>query len=256
MTNPPPSAGPLADWLRQEARAPFVAPRGDEGDALPLAWLVPAIASGELDEDRLSDALTALLGEADAEVSRRLLEASSLDPPPSLRAAVARAVALSSTTLAALDQGAGVYSLLKLAVHLLDLGDVADPLSPETLEALAHISSERDGWPVSVAVGLRGDPDRFVPLGADVVTRATDAAHQRFWLSAIRLPESTLASLLPSLRAEGSGVAAWAGEALQEALTTRERARQFAAQAGHLLPTEESATMRWARYASALGLPA
>jgi hypothetical protein len=68
MQTPMPATGPLVDWLRAEAHAPFTQPRGDVGDQLPLVWLVPLAER----DSRIPFAVGELLREGDLTVSRCL----------------------------------------------------------------------------------------------------------------------------------------------------------------------------------------
>lgn len=104
FTKPPPRSGPVVDWLRDEARAPFQLPRGDVGDQVPLQWL-PEMAEAD---SRVGLAVGALLGEGDSLVTDRLLQVST---NAAMRRAVAAALAVAASTLAAIHAAPEMTSL-------------------------------------------------------------------------------------------------------------------------------------------------
>jgi hypothetical protein len=188
-TKPPPSSGPLIDWLRDEARAPFEAPRGDVGDQVALQWL-PELAEAD---SRVGFAVGKLLGEGDPVVTERLLHVAT---NAAMRCGVATALADAAPTLATLDAGP-TSSMLGRAVRTLQLLRGVGALPVPALQTLHGIDQREDGWPTSVAIGLASATSRFLDLVVPALTRASAAdTHELAWVFLANASEETIATVL------------------------------------------------------------
>jgi hypothetical protein len=176
----PPASGPLTDWLREEARQPFEAPRGDQGDQLPLQWLIEFMGQDPSLAKRVAGAVEELLGESDSRVTERILTIAALpEASPTLRSAVANAIGRHADTLA---KSAGVMGepLLAAALRSLQTNRFTKPLSNETIAALEKIERPEEGWPLSVLIGLFADGDRFVGRLVPTLLQLGDEQMDRF----------------------------------------------------------------------------
>jgi hypothetical protein len=248
MNTPIPATGSVVDWLRNEARQPFVEGRGDEGDFIALQWLLPMV-----DRDpRIPAAIVDLLGEGDAVVTARLLQlAAAPDASATLRGAVARAVGKHHQKLAALvlssDQsalGAAVYAMWP-----------SPPLADDTLDALHDVQRAEDGWPLSLRTGIVADLPRFEDRLVGDFDRMSDREQREVLRGLLaRGSEKTIVEVLEKLgRDGGPALVARVAQSTKSTLDDFDDARKFAAQSGTNLPGDDGAT-RWARYAPKLGV--
>ncbi len=248
MPTPIPARGSVVDWLRKEAREPFMEARGDVGDLIALAWLLPMI-----DHDRrISAAIVDLLGEGDALVTPRLLElAATPDASAKLRAAVARAIAKHHETLASVP-----ISSEKTALGCaIDAMWPAPPLSDDTLDVLHDVQRPEDGWPLSLRTGIVADLPRFADRFVGDFDRMSDGEQREVMRGVLtRATENTILALFERLAREASApIVARVAHATKSTLDELDEARTFAAKAGTTLPGEDGAT-RWPRYAARLGV--
>jgi hypothetical protein len=246
----PPSAGPLIDWLRDEARADFETPRGDVGDQVPLQWL-PELAAVD---SRIGFAVQNLLGEGDPTVTDRLLHVAT---NAAMRRAVAAALGRTAPTLAA-TQAVPDSTMLGRAVRSLQILKDVGPLPDDALQVLHNIDRREDGWPSSLAIGLAVAADRFVDLLEPALSRVdADEAHELAWVLLANASEGDVAKVLNHAAAHASQPEREKfGEALKRDLHAQDRARQQMLDLGVPLQPRELGAQRWLRYAGYLGLAA
>jgi hypothetical protein len=252
MQTPLPAAGPLVDWLRAEAQAPFTQPRGDVGDQLPLLWLVPLAER----DARIPFAVGELLREGNLMVSRRLLQVAVLaEAGPQLRSSVARVLADVAPTLAALHDGD--RSLLRVAVETVALpARMAGPLPPDALATLRTIDRREDGWPLSLAITLIGDVAAALDLVAPAAARMKDDDMPQFMLELAAIAsEAVVAATLQRIAADATpAVCTHVGAGLKAQLAQFDEYRDTMVAMGITLPPRESGASRWQRYVPLLGL--
>ncbi|MDB4965495.1 MAG: hypothetical protein JWN44_1184 [Myxococcales bacterium] len=251
MLKPMPPAGPLLDWLRAEAQAPFQEPRGDTGDQLALQWLAAAAKQ----DSRVPFAVEHLLREGDPRVCERILRVANLaEAPPALKSAVARALdPVTAAQLRATTTPSG-HSLLGLAVRALRNPKDAQ-LSAAIVPVLHDIDDARDGWPSSVAIGLTVDANRFVDRLDDALQKMSpeDAAELSFIL--LQGDEPAIRTALQHAGGNPSTQARQQlGDAVHRELDTGDDARRRLTAMGVKLPARESGADRWSRYATDLRL--
>src|SRR4051812_1631332 len=127
MNTSPPRTGPLIDWLRAEATAPFEAPRGDLGDQVPLEWLPELAAS----DSRVAFAVEHLLSEGDPTVTDRLIPVAT---KAAMRQAIAAALPNAAATLASIPAAPGYPERAGAVFALRNFGGVS--MSPAALGVL------------------------------------------------------------------------------------------------------------------------
>jgi hypothetical protein len=252
MTQPIPTAGPLIDWLRNEARQPFEQPRGDVGDQVPLQWLLPVAQR----DSRVAFAIEHLVREADSLVAARLLRLAILpETPPTVKSAIARALGNGGArNLASVDAGSG-FSLLGLAVRTMRLPRETGAISANALAALHDIVDRKDGWPTSIAVGLTSNPSQFVDVLEASSARLSDADAAEIAFVLLQADESRIAAALREItRATSPTTRARIGAAIKQDLDESEAARQQMLNMGVKLSPLEPTADRWNRYAQQLGI--
>lgn len=248
MPAPAPASGSVVDWLRHEARQPFVEPRGDAGDAIALQWLLPMV-----DRDpRMAAAVVDLLGESDELITSRLLQlAAAGDAPASLRAALARAIGEHHRTLAALSLSSE-QSALGMAVHAMW---PPPPLAADALAALHDVQRAEDGWPLSVRTGIVADLRRFEDRLVGDFDRMSDRDQREVMRGLLaHASERTILDMLAVVaRGADAALIARLAQSTRSTLDDFDEARRFAAKSGTQLPGDDG-TKRWPRYAAALGV--
>jgi hypothetical protein len=256
-TQPIPS-GPLTDWLRAEALKPFDPPRGDQGDQVALQWLTYVPTEGDELTRRLASAVEALLGDGDPQIAERVIEVTP-QLPPTIRSAVARAVGKHAIQLQTMPRP--VLSFLGAAVHGLQGGRLAEPLPPETLDRLLTIDSLRDGWPVSVELGLLARDPRFLDVLVQAVERMSDSQLDNMLLGLLNEQgvggHAAEASLERIGSEAGTAMRARVGEAVQRVLNhIAGRREMLIRDMGITLPPRDPVGVEWPRHAKRLGVPA
>jgi hypothetical protein len=252
-----PPAGPLHDWLRQEAALPFEEPRGDVGDALPLQWLTRLFVEKPGEVSRLAFAVEGLLGEGDIEVSRRLLDVLP-EAPAAYRSAVARAVGNHRQVLAGVSIPSAGKTLLGAAVESLRQDRLAEPLSDQTLTALESIDRPEDGWPASLAIGLWADYSRFSPALVAALGKMSEPVLERFILDVMSwVGEPTTTEGFERVGREADApLRGKVGGAVKRQIDELAASRRMMEQLGVKLPPQAPPDQRWADAARRLGVPA
>jgi hypothetical protein len=251
---PIPPAGPLTDWLRDEARHPRE--YGRAGEYPPMFWLAQYLNENPPDADRIDAAVEALLGEGDAAVSFHLLSAAR-SGPPSLRAAVARAVGAHAATLARL-QGPHGRSLLADAVDAIRTwvsarSGAAAPSA--TVEVLSNITRREDGWPTSLLLGLIIDFARFAPRLVPALQQLGPDEQQRFLLAIVISAEPQLAAIVDRIAAEApDDLKRQVAAHLESSLAQLAESRASLASLGIAPPDRDPPDIEYARYAARLGI--
>lgn len=243
-----PPSGPLVDWLRDQARQPFIQARGDEGDQIPLQWLVPLVDS----DSRIPAAIGELLGEGEPIVTARLLAvAAAAGSSTTFRGLVARAIGKDADVLARTDVG-DAQSALGLAVYALW---PPVPMADDTLQALQRIQRREDGWPLSLRTGIAIDFPRFASDAVPGFDRMTDREQHDVMRGLLqRADERTVLQLFGEIARDGTDVLKRRVAAATKAtLDELDRARRFASSSGAQLPGDPGSA-RWPRLAAALGV--
>src|SRR3954469_4140830 len=240
MNTSPPRTGPLIDWLRTEAKAPFEAPRGDLGDQVALQWL-PELAESD---SRVPFAIEHLLGEGDPLVTDRILHVAQ---EPAMRRAVAAALPNAAATLASIPAAGGFTELARAVFALRNFDGVS--LSPAAAQVLHDIDRVENGWPTSAAIGLALAPDEFLDLLPKAIAAANDKQMSEFGWVLLGGDESALDKVLRSASAQPDAIRQKLADAIKSELATKDASRQKLAAIGMALPPAESGTSRWRRYA-------
>lgn len=244
----PPPTGPLIDWLRDEARAPFEAPRGDVGDQVPLQWL-PEMATND---SRVGFAVQNLLRESDPAVTDALLHVAT---NAAMRRAVAAVLGAAAPTLASL-QVVPQSTMLGRAVRSLQVLKDVGPLADDALAVLHDIDRPADGWPSSVAIGLAAATDRFLDRVAPTLAQAdAEQAHELAWVLLANASESAIAKTLKHAAAHTSQPDREKfGAALKRDLDEQDKTHKQLSDLGVPVQSSEPGAQRWPRYAGYLGL--
>jgi hypothetical protein len=245
MQNPPPATGPLIDWLRDEAGAPFEAPRGDVGEQVALQWL-PELAETD---SRVVFAVEHLLAEGDRGITDRILHVATNAP---MRRAVAAALPTAAPTLASVPAAGGFTELARAVFALRTLDGV--PLSTATLRVLHDIDRSENGWPTSAAIGLANAPDDFLDLLGPAIAAATMEQMSEFASVLLGGDESALAKVLRAAGKQPDSQRDKLADAIKRELDTRDQSRNKLAAIAIALPPAESGHSRWQRYASLLAV--
>jgi hypothetical protein len=245
---PPPPKGPLTDWLREEARAPFETPRGDVGDQVALQWL-PELAEHD---SRVGFAVQNLLREGDPVIVDRLLQITNNAP---MRRAVLAVLPDVAQTLGAID-AAGGFSLLGRAVHALQLLKGVGAVPDATLQLLHDIDRPEHGWPTSTAVGLAVARNRFLDRIIPTLTTATpEQIDELAWVFLANADEDAVTAVLKHVGAHAPlPLREQFGAAIKRDLEAQDEARKQMLGMSVPLAPAESGAKRWLRYAGELGV--
>lgn len=245
MNTPPPPTGPLMDWLRTEARAPFEAPRGDVGDQVALQWL-PELAERD---SRVVFAVEHLLGEGDELVTDRIMHVAT---NAAMRRAVAAALPGAASTLASIPAAPGFTELTRAVFALRNFDGVT--VSPAALRVLHDIDRTEDGWPTSAAIGLALAPDDFLDRLGPALLSATGNQLSEFSWVLLGGDEAAIINVLRAVQNQPDSLRIKLADALKLELETKDQSRQKLAALGFSVPATESGASRWQRYATLLGV--
>ena len=245
MQSPPPPTGPLIDWLRDEAGAPFEAQRGDVGDQVALQWL-PELAETD---SRVAFAVEHLLAEGDRGITDRILHVAT---NAAMRRAVAAALPTAAQTLASVPAAGGFTELARAVFALRNLDGVS--LSTTALRVLHDIDRTENGWPTSAAIGLAVAPDDFLDLLGPAIAAATTEQLSEFAWVLLGGDESALDKVLRAAGKQPDAQRQKLADAIKRELETKDQSRKKLAAVGIALPPTEPGQSRWQRYAPMLGV--
>ncbi len=225
-----PSTGSLTDWLRDEARQPFSASRDDRQDQVALQWLLTEVQQNA--DPRLLAAVEELLAEGDPVVSTRLLEIAIV-APAAYRSAVARALAANPSAFAAPSESMR-RTLRGQAIGSLVGGNFAEPLPRALADVLYAATTEADGWPTSVMIGLLVAPARFFAPLVQTAQKADTTQLAEITRSLVNAQEPRVVELALGEIGTGADLATRQRvlTALEQALIEREEAAAFLASRG------------------------